>query len=232
VADTRELRSYLVASAHGDTTDAVTDALREAVLSGALPPSTWLRERELAGALAVSRTPVREALRRLSDEGLTVRVPNRGTAIAPMSVDDILSVYTVRESLEGLAARAVALRRPPGLVDALSAVHQEMSAIHGELAAGGGDRATLFRLNLDFHRLLREGSGNPYLERFLTQVEHSVRRFGRSAYESADRVGETLKEHYAILGAIGAGDADEAERQACAHMRRSREVRLAHIMAR
>jgi DNA-binding GntR family transcriptional regulator len=219
------LRSYLPESGHGSTTDAVTDALREAILSGVLAPSMWLREDELARSLSVSRTPVREALRRLSDEGLTVRVANRGTAIAPMSLDDILAVYLVRESLEGLAARTVALRQPQGLIDALAEVHRRMEALADDVGA-------LVRLNLDFHRLLREGSGNRYLERFLTQVEHAVRRFGRSTYDTPGRVAEMLGEHHAILAAIAAGDADEAERCAVAHMRRAREARMQQILAR
>jgi DNA-binding GntR family transcriptional regulator len=219
------LLSYLPKSGHGSTTDAVTDALREAILSGVLAPETWLREDELARSLSVSRTPVREALRRLSDEGLTVRVANRGTAIAPMSLDDILAVYLVRESLEGLAARTVALRQPHGLVQSLAEVHREMEA-HAE------DLDSLVRLNLDFHRLMREGSGNGYLERFLTQVEHAVRRFGRSTYDTPGRVAEMLTEHHAIIAAIAAGDADEAERRAVAHMRRARDARVQQILGR
>ncbi|WP_081736747.1 GntR family transcriptional regulator [Arthrobacter sp. MA-N2] len=219
------LRSFLVAPEHGSMTDAVTDALREAILSGALAPPAWLREDDLAQTLCVSRTPVREALRRLSDEGLTQRVANRGTVVAQMSIDEILAVYAVRESLEGLAARTAAIRRPAGLVDALTAVHREME---GQV----NDSRRLAELNLQFHRLIRDASGNPYLERFLTQVEHAVRRFGRTTYDSEGRSVESLKEHYAILEAIAAGDADRAEEQAVAHMRRAREVRVKQMLAR
>ena len=73
------LRDLLVTADRGNTTDAVTEALREAILSGVVSAPAWLREDELAAALQVSRTPIREALRRLSDEGLTERVANRGT---------------------------------------------------------------------------------------------------------------------------------------------------------
>ena len=98
----KSLRQYLEdVPRHGSTTDAVTEALREAILDGSLAPSTWLREDDLAQQLRVSRTPVREALRRLSDEQLTVRSAHRGSMVAPMSLDDILAVYAVREALEG-----------------------------------------------------------------------------------------------------------------------------------
>src|SRR5690606_19028784 len=151
------LGALIVKPEHGSMTDAVTDALREAILSGVLAPPTWLREDELATALRVSRTPVREALRRLSDEGLTQRVPNRGTVVAPMTLDEILAVYAVRANLEGLAARTVAQRRPPGLIGDLRAVHRRML----DLAEAGAEPAEMASLNLEFHRLIREATGNP-----------------------------------------------------------------------
>lgn len=206
---------------HGSATDAVTDVLREAILDGRLPPSTWLREDELARHLNVSRTPVREALRRLTDENLTVRTAHRGTIVAQMSLEDIVAVYLVRESLEGLAARMTAARRAPGVVDALLAVHNQMAA-----AAAVGDTSALVSLNLDFHRVLRDASGNAYLNRFLTQVEHAVRRFGRTTYEYPDRTRAGLAEHQAIIEAVAAADADLAAKRAAEHMRNAREVRV------
>jgi DNA-binding GntR family transcriptional regulator len=217
------LRAFLKPPLHGSMTDAVTDALREAILSGVLAPPAWLREDELAKALAVSRTPVRDALRRLSDEGLTQKVANRGTQVAPMSLDNILAVYSVRESLEGLAARTAARKRPNGLVDELRDMHRRMEVQnqHGE---------SIVELNLQFHRLIREASDNPYLERFLTQVEHAVRRFGRSTFEVAGRTEETLHEHFRIIEAIAAGDAERAEQCAVEHMRNARQVRVKQIL--
>lgn len=206
-------------------TDAVTDALREAILSGVLTPPTWLREDELAQALRVSRTPLREALRRLSDEGLTQRVANRGTVVTQMTMDEILAVYAVRESLEGLAARTAAIRRPEGLVDALSNVHRRM------IEAVGAEPSVMAGLNLEFHRLIRDASGNPYLARFLTQVEHAVRRFAQTTYAHAGRGQDALGEHFGILEAIAAGDADLAEHRASEHMQRAREVRVRQMLS-
>lgn len=220
------LRSLLVKSEHGSMTDSVTDALREAILSGVLTPAAWLREDELAHCLDVSRTPVREALRRLSDEGLTQRVANRGTVVTQMSMDEILAVYSVRESLEGLAARTAAIRRPNGLVEELQRIHARMS---GTEVMDPADVATL---NLEFHRVIRDAAGNPYLTRFLTQVEHAVRRFGTTTYAEAGRTEGAVDEHFGILEAIAAGDPDLAEQRAVEHMRRAREVRVRQMLSR
>jgi DNA-binding GntR family transcriptional regulator len=210
---------------HGSTTDAVTDALREAILDGRLPPSTWLREDELSRQLNVSRTPVREALRRLTDEQLTVREAHRGTVVAPMSIDDVLAVYMVRELLEGMAARMTARRRPAGIVEELSGIQREM-----ETAAEARDIPLLVRLNIDFHRVLRAASGNPYLARFLVQVEHAVRRFGVSTFEDESRTEALLAEHRAIVEAVAAGDPDLAEAKAFEHVRAARDTRIRAIL--
>lgn len=220
------LRELLVKPEHGSMTDAVTDALREAILRGLFAPPAWLREDELAHALDVSRTPVREALRRLTDEGLTQRVANRGTVVSPMTLDEILAVYAVRASLEGLAARTAASRRPAGLVDDLKSVHQQMVA-----AAERDDPAGIAALNLEFHRLIRDATANPYLSRFLTQVEHAVRRFGQTTFSLPGRGEDAAAEHLGILEAIAAGDPDLAEERAAEHMRRARESRIRQIVA-
>jgi len=219
------LRMLLRGAAHGSTTDAVTDALREGILSQVLPPLTWLREDEIAQALQVSRTPVREALRRLSDEGLTQRAANRGTVVAPMTIEEILAVYAVRETLEGLAARTAAARNVPGLIDQLRSIHEQMSTVPRP------DAARLAQLNLEFHRAIRRASSNVYLERYLLQIEHAVRRFGRSTYDTPGRIEESLDEHLAIIQAIAAGESDQAESVAIAHMRKARQVRVSQLLA-
>lgn len=205
----------------GSTADFVTEALREAILDGTVPASSWLREEELAAELQVSRTPIREAIRRLTSEGLAVRVPNQGTQVTPMTLEDILAVYTVRENLEGLAARLAAQRSSNEL-------HQRLQDIHARFvdAMGFGDVARVSEANLAFHRAIREATGNPYLERFLTLVEHSVRRFGTSTFETRDRLEATVSEHEAILRAIAGGEPEQAEILARGHMRNAREARL------
>jgi DNA-binding GntR family transcriptional regulator len=221
----KTLRQYLEdAPQHGSATDVVTDALREAILDGHLPPSTWLREDDLAAQLRVSRTPVREALRRLGDEHLTVRTAHRGSMVAPMTLDDVLAVYAVREALEALAARITAARQPPGIIDALVDVHARMTA-----AVSKSDFVEARRLNFEFHRLLRDGTGNPYLQRFLQQVEHAVRRFGVSTIEAPGRATEMLAGHQGIIEAIASGDPAAAAQCATDLVRRDREVRIQQL---
>lgn len=204
----------------GSATDMVTDALREAILDGAIAQGTWLLEDELARDLSVSRTPVREALRALADEHLVDRVPNRGSVVAPMTFEEVLAVYFVREPLEGLAARIVATTRPPALLGDLDRVVSQMSK------ACDRDKIAFSKLNREFHQLQRDASGNPYLIRFLVQVEHAVRRLGTSTFDVPGRMSATVQEHQAVVEAIGSGDGEAAAEAASLHVRRAREARM------
>lgn len=207
----------------GSTTDDVTDRLREAILDGTIPPASWLREADLAETLRVSRTPIREALKRLADEQLVEREANRGCRVRPMTFDDTLAVYSVRESLDALAARTVALAQPEGLVDSLRQLQRQ-----AQDPAHSLDELAL--INLNFHRTIRSAASNAYLERFLVQVEHAVRRFGQGDPEGPDRMAEVYEEHEEIIAAIEAGDANAAGQAAARHVRLARNARVASIM--
>ena len=222
----RSIRAYLGAKpTRGRTTEAVTDALREAILDGALAPSTWLREDEIAATLDVSRTPVREALRRLADEGLAHKTAHHGTVVSPMSMEDIMALYVIRENLEGLAARLAAVRGEPGLVPALREVQETMEGL-----VDSGDSAALSRHNIAFHRLIRNAAGNQYLERFLGQAEQAVRRLAPTTFDFPGRPATGCAEHAEIIEAIAARDPDAAEEAGKRHMRNAREIRFSKMM--
>ena len=156
--DRRGIRTYLRGvPARGGTAEAVTDALREAILDGALRPAEWLREEDLADELKVSRTPVREALRRLADEGLAVKTAHQGTIVAAPTLDDVLALYVVRENLEGVAARLAAKHCTDDLVRRLAESQRRMAAA----IAAGPNIAEGEAENLIFHRRLRDAARNP-----------------------------------------------------------------------
>ena len=225
--DSRLTKYLTLVPEHGKTVDAVADIVREAILDGALRPSEWLREMELAQGLSVSRTPVREALRRLASEGLVVIVANQGAMVAPMSIEDILEMYTVRENLEGLAARLAAKNRS---MEHLQRLEEALGQMRRAVA---DDRVSeLAHLNLVLHKAIREASTNRLLGRFLREVEHGVRRFGDTTLRLPGRAEETLEEHGRIVEAIAAGDPERAENFAIDHMRRARELRISMLLDR
>lgn len=221
-----DLRVYLRGSpARGGMTEAVTEALRETILEGALRPGEWLREDHIAADLQVSRTPVREALHRLSDEGLVVKTAGQGTVVAPLSLEDVLAVYVVREQLEGLAARLAAGRCSDELIKDLADSQARMA-----VAVADGNPDACRGENLVFHRILRQVTGNPYLERFLTQTEHAVRRLPTTTFVAPDRPEAALAEHGEILDSISRRDGDGADAAARHHMRAARDLRITMVL--
>lgn len=219
------LKQYLQYGARGSTTDAVTDALREGILEGVIPSGTWLREEDLAHALEVSRTPIRESLRRLADEHLVSRTANRGSVVEPMTLDEVYAIYLVREVLEGLSVFTVASHPPPGLLANLMEVQEQTAA-----ALEAEDYVRANRLSLDFHRVIRGATGNVYLVQFLERIENMVRRSGVSPYAVAERKQMSLAEHTSIIEAIASGDPEAARQAMVEHMRRAREGRVRALM--
>jgi DNA-binding GntR family transcriptional regulator len=205
----------------GKSAATVAEVVREAILDRVLEPGAWLREEDLAQELSVSRTPVREALKRLAAEGLVTITANQGAVVSPLSIEDILELYAVRETLEGLAARLAAKRISQESLDTLQAILGEMGT-----AAGRRDVPAMRKLNMAFHEVIQRASGNRYLDRFLTQVQQSIRRFEHTTYEVPGRPEETIKEHRRLLHALAMRDPVAAERCAVEHMHHARDLRI------
>lgn len=216
------LATYLGEFAHlRRAADVVRETLREAILDGHLAPGTWLREEEVAGELGVSRTPVREALQQLTAIELVDFKPHQGAVVARLTTDDILAIYVVREALEGVSARLAAIHATPEACEVLSHILDVMDD-----RAMCSDAAGLAKLNLEFHAQLRHVANNRYLDRYLSQVEHAVRRFGQTTYAYKDRAAASVAEHRDIVDAIAAHDPERAEALAIHHMQQARRLRL------
>jgi DNA-binding GntR family transcriptional regulator len=212
---------FTAAPERGNATDIVTEALREAIVTGFLAPGAWLREDKVAKDLGVSRTPVREAFRRLADEQLVVKTAHQGTMVAGISFEDVTALYAIRIPLEGTVARFAAERRSDHLVTRLRTLNDGMRQ-----ASERGDSSAMVHLNHEFHRTLSDSTNSLFLQRMMTQVENFVRRLPSTTYRTASRRKAVLTEHEAIIRAIDAGDPERASNAAIKHMSKTREFRL------
>jgi DNA-binding GntR family transcriptional regulator len=193
--------------------DHVYTALRERILSGDLPRATKLRQATLADELGVSRTPLREALRRLSAEGLVEFEPNRGATVSELDFGDMRHAWAARVALEPGAARLAAERRDP---DGIASMRDAIAAQR----RAAGDKGESFAANRAFHLALAAASGNPHLTRFAEMLW--VPRIGVPIYQAqaAEPAGPSAwaNEHEHIVDAIDAGDADAAEQLTRVHI--------------
>ncbi len=194
--------------------DHVYDDLRERILSGDIPRGTRLRQVSLAEELGVSRTPLREALRRLSAEGFVEFSRNQGATVSQLDLGDLRHAWTARLTLEPAAARLAAEHAAP------PAVARMRQAVERQRAAGD-DRAAGFAANREFHVALVAASGNPHLTRFAEMLW--VSRIGAPIYgaQAAGAPGEMAvwaDQHDRIAEAVEAGDAGLVERLTRAHI--------------
>jgi DNA-binding GntR family transcriptional regulator len=193
--------------------DHVYTALRERILSGDLPRAAKLHQATLADELGVSRTPLREALRRLAAEGLVNFSPNRGARVSELDFGDMRHAWAARVALEPGAARLAAERRD---LDAIAAMRDAIAAQR----RADGDRDRSFSANRTFHLALAAASGNPHLTRFAEMLW--VPRIGVPIYQAqaAEPAGPSAwaDEHEGIADAVERGDADAAERLTRAHI--------------
>jgi DNA-binding GntR family transcriptional regulator len=192
--------------------EGVYQHLRSELLSGKLEPGQWLREQELAAALDVSRTPVREAVRQLAQEGFLVIEANRGVRVRGLSLAEAVATFEVRERLESMAA-GLAARHVDGA--ARAALAEQLRVMN---AVDPADQAEHVRADDAFHALVARLSGNPVLQELVERLSERVMRvkvLTRDVHVSAF----AREQHARIVSAIGAGDEAAAEAAMREHIR-------------
>jgi DNA-binding GntR family transcriptional regulator len=198
--------------------------LRAALLAGAFPYGQRLVEEQLAERFATSRTPVREALRRLEGDGHVVRDRSGGVRPNAPRVSAMRELYAVRTVLEDLAVRTA----DPAALDAL---YEEWLELRDER----DETPDFVYADEAFHEALAHASGNRATERYLRDINERIRLIRIHDFTTADRIGATVEEHLEILDALRAGRNDAAAALMRVHIERSAEVverRVGELLAR
>jgi DNA-binding GntR family transcriptional regulator len=208
--------------AHMSRGELVYRRLREAIEQGELKPAQRVMELEVADWLKVSRTPAREALRRLESEGMLTLEPRTGLVVASISRQAMLELYVMREVLEGTAARLCARHASDLEIMELD----ELVKREGRLQ---GDYEALARHNRLFHEAVHRGAHNRYLEKSLMAVNDSMWLLGKSQMLVPERAKTALREHAELFEAIRSRNPDQAEETARRHVRSAQEQRLKRL---
>jgi len=193
--------------------------LREEIVTGVYPPGEALRENTLADRFGTSRTPVREALRRLEQDGLVERGA-RGMQVRAPKPEEILEIYEVRIVLEAAAARAAAERRTEFDLLRLEQIHEAM------LSAESKDPDQMVESNRRFHEHVWIASHNSTLVTMLHRLNAHLVQYRDTTLTHGDRWKVVLKDHEAMLSAIRGRDAESAADLAEKHMTGARNARL------
>lgn len=198
--------------------------LREAIHTGKLRPGDRIRELELAEWLSVSRTPIREALRRLESEGLASRAIRGGLIVTELDPQQVLELYILRETLEGMAA---------GLA-ARYASETELRSLDDLLTrqrAAQNDAGQLAALNRQFHQILYHAGRNRYLVQALGSLRDALALLRDTTYSVPGRPSIALAEHQRIVEAIRQQDTGAADEAARKHIRMAANARLSMVLS-
>lgn len=193
--------------------DIVFESLREAIIDGSLKPGERVMEVQLAEKLGVSRTPVREAIRKLELEGLLIMVPRKGAYVADVSFKDVLDVLEIRASLEGLAASLAAEKMTEEEVQILQMKSREFSK-----CVENDDVQGMIHKDSEFHDIILKSARNAKLLNIIEGLRDQVQRFRVVYFTEFNKSSYLTQEHQRVLEAISNRDSEVAQKYAQQHI--------------
>jgi DNA-binding GntR family transcriptional regulator len=212
-----------VNEAAGSMVESAYEQIRRRILDNAWPPGHRSLESEVAAHLGMSRTPVREALMRLQNEGLVEVIPRHGVRVLPVSAVDMQEIYQILTALECMAAELVAARKPSvkelaPLVDATNAMGKALKADDLDAWAAADER---------FHQHLMDLAGNRHLQATVLNYWDRTHRARMFSLRLRPKPVNSTKEHLQMVERLRAGDPEGAARVTRAHRERARHELVA-----
>ena len=205
---------------------AVVQQLRTLIVEGGIAPGQKLNERELAARLQVSRTPLREALKLLTAEGLVEHLPNRGAIAVRLSADDVAHAFEVMATLEGLSGELACARITDAEIAELRALNYEMRAHHARR-----DLSAYYRVNARIHAAVNRAARNPVLGEIYDRLNARLQALRFRSNFDRDKWDAAVRDHDAMIEALAARDGARLRQILHSHMQHKRDVVLAHLAA-
>lgn len=191
----------------------VCENIRQAIIDGTFSPGERLMEIQLADEMGVSRTPVREAIRKLELEGFVVMIPRRGTYVADISIRDITEIYEIRTCLDVLSAGLAAERITDEELEALNRLLVEIGQYIAE-----NNMEKIVEADTAFHDILYQASRNERLRSIINNLREQLTGIRGRSMSYPGRLVETMGEHRALVDSIAARDVERAQNAARVHI--------------
>ena len=207
--------------------DQTYDIIKNMIILREIEPGKKINEEHIAKEIQVSRTPIREALCRLENEGIVTIIPRRGAFVSDLTETNVREILLIREVLEGLVVRLAVENMDAKTLEKLRKAIEKVSSIPEE----DRDLVNYTRSEVDFHSILLGASNNQMLKNMMDMVNAHLQIIRLRTVVIPERAQKTVKEHQQILNAIEKGDADTAEELMRKHVRSVREVALKNIEA-
>jgi DNA-binding GntR family transcriptional regulator len=192
--------------------------IKNLIISNSLKPDTLIVERKICASLNISRTPLREALRRLASEGFVEIIPEKGAFVSHVRLEDMIDIFELREVLESLAIRLFIIRAPDEMVEKLE------ECFKAQLDAfKDGKNSLAMEKDMEFHRIFIVGSKNRKLRDFLNTILDQAARIAISRADDTELIKTSIEEHRNILKAVREKNTVLAEQLVKNHFARVRE---------
>ena len=204
----------------------VAERLRQMITEGRLKQGEKLNERILAEQLAVSRTPLREAIKMLAAERLVSLLPHRGAVVARLERATVVHLFELMAALEGLSGELAALRCEPEALAEITATHFDMLAAHARR-----DLPTYYQCNREIHRSINRAAANPELSETYDAVNSRIQALRFRSNFNQDKWDSAVIEHQAMLKALTARDGAQLRQLLETHLRNKRDAVLEQLPA-
>ncbi len=205
--------------------------IKDRILSGELGYNQIYSESQIAREVGISRTPVRDAVHLLYQEGYLDIIPNKGFALHRMNEQDVLETYEVRSAIEGYCCRKLAGKKGTEAAEHLAAGLEESLRRQQEIFTNGGDPEAFSQEDRNFHWLLVQSSENAAFQEFFGQYMYKLQRLAALSLQKPRRMEETLAEHRKIYQAIRDGDPQAAYSAVLDHMQAPLHINLENVYA-
>ncbi|MGB9730861.1 MULTISPECIES: GntR family transcriptional regulator [Calditerrivibrio] len=192
----------------------IAETLRDYIMKGNLKPGERLTEPKLSAMLGISRTPIREALRLLENEGFIDIYPRRGAVVSDITAKDVDEIFVIKTKLESLAARLAVENISESDIKRMMEINERM-AKYSETK----NVVNLIKLNAEFHNIFIENSNNSRLIKFIESLNKQFKRVTAYSFTEAGRIRKVLEEHANIVDAFVNRDPDRAEQLVDLHVK-------------
>lgn len=203
----------------------IYEHVRQAILDGLIKPGQRLVERDIAAKFNASRTPVREALRKLETEGFIEYLPRKGVIVRGFNIEEIEEIYNIRKSLECLAIRSSIHKITSEQINDLQAIVEQLEQVEN----GSAVQTTYTGLH-EFDDVLVNTANMPLLKNFLYILKESLQRYRKINLSSLPRRQSAVREHKEILQAVIDRDVERAEKLVCQHIDNSRNELMKKVV--
>jgi DNA-binding GntR family transcriptional regulator len=201
--------------------DQVTQRLRSLLVENRIAPGAKLNERALCEQLHVSRTPLREAIKRLAAEGLVDLLPNRGAVAVTLTASDVEHAFEVLAALEGLSGELAAQRATEAEIAEIQALHYEMRACHARQ-----DLSAYYRLNARIHAAINDAARNPVLTQTYARLNARVQALRFRTNQDTAKWHRAVQEHDRMVEALSAHDGPALRDVLVQHLQHKRDTVL------